>query len=338
MPPPSLEQIPSLSTEHAGLLRACGISDAAVLSTCDADELRLKLEYAGWQAGLRHRVPSVEAIRGWIVASEMLLEAGQDAALPSPAINGVREAYVAPKRPPAPPAGTPAGAWTPPGLRVAKEVAGVEPAADMESMAQQSAEADTRVWRKVNPSKFRTIEDYNEKPAEPLLRVAAETGQPVNIPERAIPRISGSESKAPSRFVVRGVVHPMGTAVWIGALLSILWRLGLLATLIWIPFFFMKEDLQTNLAQHRMEALCVLGGLALLGVGQLWAMKLRCRVCSCHLYYSRRTIKNKKSHNIPGTGKVFSLSLHLLIFRWFRCMYCGTAIRLSERKRDEDEE
>ena len=337
MPPPSLEQIPALSTDHAGLLRACGVSDAVVLSTCDADELRLKLEYAGWQAGLRHRVPSVEAIRGWIVAADMLVDSVPEAVTDS-GTDGIREAYVAPKRPAAPPAGTPSGAWTPPSLRVAKEVAGVEPAADMEAMAQQSAEADTRVWRKVNPSKFRTIDDYNEKPAEPLLRVAAETGQAVNIPERAIPRITGTEARAPSRFVVRGVVHPMGTAVWIGAALSILWRLGLLATLIWIPIFFMKEDLQTNLAQHRMEALYVLGALAVLGMGQLWALKLRCRVCSCHLFYSRRTIKNKKAHNIPGTGKVFSLSLHLLIFRWFRCMYCGTAIRLSERNRDEDEE
>jgi hypothetical protein len=65
----------------------------------------------------------------------------------------------------------------------------------------------------------------------------------------------------------------------------------------------------------------------------------RCRICSCNLFYSKNCLKNRKAHHIPGIGYVASLSLHLLIFGWFRCMYCGTAIRLrpSEVKRQDQE-
>jgi hypothetical protein len=77
--------------------------------------------------------------------------------------------------------------------------------------------------------------------------------------------------------------------------------------------------------------------LAVLGCMQLhFVGRARCRICSCNLFYSKNCLKNRKAHHIPGLGYVASLSLHLLIFGWFRCMYCGTAIRLRPTKREED--
>ena len=79
--------------------------------------------------------------------------------------------------------------------------------------------------------------------------------------------------------------------------------------------------------------------LLILGCMQLhFAGRSRCRICSCNLFYSKNCHKNRKAHLIPGLGYVASAALHLLTFGWFRCMYCGTAIRLrpGQGRRGDD--
>ena len=61
------------------------------------------------------------------------------------------------------------------------------------------------------------------------------------------------------------------------------------------------------------------------------ASKARCRVCSCPLFYVRLCRKHQAAHYVPLVGIACSTALHLLFFKWMRCMYCGTAIRLRHR-------
>jgi hypothetical protein len=41
-------------------------------------------------------------------------------------------------------------------------------------------------------------------------------------------------------------------------------------------------------------------------------------------------LKNRKAHHIPVLGYVFAVAVHIVLFRWFRCTYCGTPVRLKE--------
>jgi hypothetical protein len=56
----------------------------------------------------------------------------------------------------------------------------------------------------------------------------------------------------------------------------------------------------------------------------------RCKICSQPLFVPKGANKNSKAHHVPVIGYIIPTALHLLVFRWFRCTYCGTAVRVKE--------
>jgi hypothetical protein len=146
-------------------------------------------------------------------------------------------------------------------------------------------------------------------------------------------RIKGGGG-AVSRWVRRGVVHPRPVHTWIGALVSVLWRVAMVCAITGFVYFLTHVE---NPADYKLHVALGGGFLLILSMMQLHFIgRSRCRICSCNLYHSKNCLKNSKAHHIPGFGYVASAALHLLIFGWFRCMYCGTAIRLKpspDRKR-----
>ena len=126
---------------------------------------------------------------------------------------------------------------------------------------------------------------------------------------------------------VRGVRHPDGLKVYLGALVTfstifLLLLVGIAAII--FPFYPEAEAYRMEFAG--LFVLTLLFGL----IYVFMAIGMRCRVCSCHLFYSRRCLKNKKAHRILGAFPMLAQTLHILAWRWFRCMYCGTAVRLRE--------
>lgn len=221
-----------------------------------------------------------------------------------------------------------------PAHRAAREAAH-SPAIHLNPARQPAPE---NAWRKVNPAQFATIEDYNEgrMAVQPLSRgplgtvdseEEPETGEEeAGRPSRRKQRIR-SQGEDLSRWVVRGVVHPRPVHVWLGALVSVVWRLALVTGVAGFLYLLIQVK---NPSAYRVEVIAGFAVLVVLGLIQLhFASRSRCRICSCNLFYSKNCHKNRKAHHIPGFGYVGSLALHLLLFRWFRCMYCGTAIRLS---------
>jgi hypothetical protein len=144
-------------------------------------------------------------------------------------------------------------------------------------------------------------------------------------------RINANEELG--RTVRRGVVHPNPALLVFGALISLVWRVALVAAIVAVPWLVMVVP---QASQYLHEILIATGVLLGLGIMQLIVMaRARCRICSCHLFYSRNCVKNRKAHYVPLVGKTASLALHLLLFQWFRCMYCGTAIKLWAAKAEE---
>ncbi|HEX7262157.1 MAG TPA: hypothetical protein VF258_10110, partial [Luteolibacter sp.] len=71
--------------------------------------------------------------------------------------------------------------------------------------------------------------------------------------------------------------------------------------------------------------------LPVLGIAYLiWGMHGSCRVCGQKLFVPRMCLKNSKAHQIRGLGHIVPVCLHILLFKWFRCTYCGTPIRLKK--------
>lgn len=58
--------------------------------------------------------------------------------------------------------------------------------------------------------------------------------------------------------------------------------------------------------------------------------KSSCPICTQKMYAVKRCLKHRNAHRWPLFGYMLPTSLHALFFKWFRCIYCGTAVRLKE--------
>ena len=307
----SLTVIPGLSPEAIEQLTACGIESPAMLAAIPPAELHRVLELTAWKKGLLNRAPTLDTVHHWARLAREVAFPMEDAGDK----DDIPEAIVVPRRekPPV------LGGYVPPAQRARLAAAGSPPPAAPIApppgeilqgiplpgfrTEAPAAMVSTSDKEELVSSRFNTFEDYQTGP----MRVAPLSRHSIDAPPEPVDpaemeRVAANEEIP--RTTRRGVVYPDPVLLVVGALVSLLWRVAVVAAVVAVPW---------------IAQLVVLG-------------KARCRICSCHLFYSRNCAKNRKAHSIPGLGKTASLALHLLLFQWFRCMYCGTAIKLWSNK------
>lgn len=211
----------------------------------------------------------------------------------------------------------------PPASGEKRTIAGDVPRAKVPEKRNSAAKAKRagEVPEALDSGRILGFEDYNKGKTrvEPLKR-GGSLAQPG---EKKLERPKFMDGKLP-RSVERGVLHPTPWRIGITSVLLLLTKLLTIAVIIALPVAAILDGKQ--LIPKVMPLV-----LAFLGVGLAYILssnRTRCRVCSCHFFYVRRCHKHKSAHRLPLVGPACTAALHLLMFRWMRCMYCGTAIRL----------
>lgn len=135
---------------------------------------------------------------------------------------------------------------------------------------------------------------------------------------------STNRGKSPdSRRFVRGILHPSPGKMFFAAFFAILVRLALLAFIVLMSLIVLDQvDLRAT-----WFAL-ILPVAALFHVATMG--QARCRVCGLKEFVPSRAHKHRQSHQLLFFGPIVSTALHLILFRWFRCMFCGTPIRIRK--------
>lgn len=201
--------------------------------------------------------------------------------------------------------------------------------------APPQSDGSTRQAGEETPkSRFRTFDDYKEGRirVRPLDRHSVTIGEDT---ERDTASEQGSfeaeqeEKRRMPRWRIRGVRYPDPGKALFGAFITLMAIfLTILTAIACVLFPFYLED-------RRLEFAALAGANLLFALFYLFfATGVRCRTCTCHLFYSRRCLKNAKAHRLLGGFPLVAQAIHMLIFRWFRCMYCGTAIRLKDDRED----
>jgi len=134
------------------------------------------------------------------------------------------------------------------------------------------------------------------------------------------------------RRVERGVQYPLPGRVLITSVFLLLFKLSLFGTIVGLTTAMIVDQESLIYVIWLPASLIVFGILFVMS-----AHRTRCRICSCHMFYNRRCFKHQKAHRLWGLGYGGSAALHGILFKWLRCMYCGTAIRLRPPKPDSDE-
>ena len=210
------------------------------------------------------------------------------------------------------------------------EVFSDEDSDSKENIAQRQVYVDEPEPDTIDKSKLVSLEEYREGKT----RVDPLAGGRVRGANNFADKPKFLDGRLP-RAVERGVPYPQPGKLAFTGLLVLINRFVLLATVFVLPLALYFDSTFFGLA----VALPILVVFVIIGLMHFSAtLRTRCRVCSCQFFRMRRCDKHRLAHNLPLMGYSFATALHLILFKWMRCMYCGTAIRLRPRLKKEPSE
>lgn len=183
----------------------------------------------------------------------------------------------------------------------------------------------------VNRSRIRSTQEFLDPNAKPeTIDHKARAAQRMQILRAALPETNRGVNPSSRRYI-RGVLHSHPNQVWWGALFTLACHffipIGIFAafalllkdngstTFQWVPSWFLAFPL----------GVFVVGALYL-----LISYGCSCRICGQKCFVPRNCLKNRKAHHLPVLGNIFAVALHIVLFRWFRCSFCGTPVRLKQ--------
>ncbi len=350
-----LGSIPGIGKATLELLEAAGFSDAESLSKAGVDELASELERANRILQISKRAPVRGNIQKWIAAARNLTGVASDAnvavTMPvnyelSPDVVGML-------------AGAPFAIPLPARLLMEQQLAvgDIPPAillnrysGDLEVRVEDRAAparssgprvaanngnvriAESMGMRveKIDSSKLRSTEEVANGSLRPV-SVKAENGNDRVALIRG-PREETNKGRDPkSRFYIRGVLHSHPVSLASGAFFTlamvVLLPLGVAAT----TLLLLSDIMPEHFGWAPKSLLAFPFSVPLFGLGYLfWGLPGSCRICSQKLFVPKICLKNAKAHQLPLMGHIIPLCIHILLFRWFRCTYCGTPVRLKK--------
>jgi len=353
-----LKSIPGIGKLSLELLEAAGFSDAESLAKAGVDKLAKELERANSILQIAKRAPGRENVEQWIAAARDLtgvviddpVESDAPAEPASPVNHEMSPRVVSML------GSMPFAIPLPANVLVDRQlaVADIPPAI---LLNRYSGDLDVRVDERVPAPK-----QVNHAVVSSNVRIAETSGTRVEIDSsrikstdvlagpkpRAItpeiakdndrvaliraPRVETNHGRNPqSRRYVRGVLHSHPVSIGLGALVTLILAMMLPVAIISGLLLLLSEEVPAHFGWVPKWLLAFPLGLPLVGLAYLiWSVRGSCRICGQRLFVPRLCLKNARAHRIRGLGHIIPVCLHILLFKWFRCTYCATTVRLKE--------
>lgn len=319
-----LKQIENLGAIAADFLVAAGVEGINSLAMSDALVLRQEMEGANAILNIGEVIPSISEIEGWIGSARSIVDLEEpDSIVKLEADAVVPEIRILDAIP------------VSPTLLVEQNI-GVRDVAPMEVFLEEEFESasEDSVGLERHSERAEVQERVNIREVAPMLLRRTddeEDGTSIVRPLernsiRDIRKTASSElnagKKLHSRGYIRGVLHPQPVRVRFAAFISIV-------TLLLLPATFVAGGLM--LAKHSLWLAVVPAAFLVFGILYfLYARGLKCRICGQPLFSPKACHRHIKGHRFPFLGYILPTSIHILLFHWFRCMYCGTSVRIKE--------
>ncbi len=342
-----LKSIPGIGKASLELLEAAGFANVEALARAGVDELAKELERANAILQISKRPPARGNVEKWISSARNLAGLGQDrsvdVAMP---VNYELAPQVVSML-----ASAPYAIPLPARFLVEQQLAvGDIPAAIL--LNRYSGDLEVRIENRIPaPKPLRaSASSGNVKIAESIgfrldpdqLRlkpiaslaigvVSAANGDDYLAAFRSPAVATNNEADALSRRVVRGVMHHHPAMLGFGALLTLALAALLPVAIVSGGLLLLSRELPAHFGWVPEWLLAFPISLPVFGFAYLfWAIPGGCRICGQKLLYPRMCMKNTRAHHIRGLGYIIPLCIHILLFKWFRCTYCGTPVRLKK--------
>jgi len=347
-----LRSIPGIGKSAFELLEAAGFSDAESLAKAGLDELVTELERANRILQISKRPPVRENLRRWITSAQdltgitnesardeempvnheispkvVLMLADAPFAIPLPAKILVEQHLAVGDVPPAILLNRYAGDLE---VKVEERVPGLKygKPAHASSNVRLADVSGTR--REIDVSRIKSTDVLAGDAVRRVVANSSAGDERVALIRG--PRMETNRGRDPeSRFYVRGVMHSHPISMAVGALVTLLLAIMLPIGIVSSLLLLLSSENPGNFGWVPGWLLVFPAGLPVLGVFYLiWGLRGSCRICGQKQFVPRVCLKNVKAHSFPGLGHIIPACFHMLVFRWFRCTYCGTPVRLKK--------
>lgn len=188
------------------------------------------------------------------------------------------------------------------------------------------------------PSAFFEKESTNAKPApldksrilsmEEYQQEGSKVAQPAEPKQNNLTRTTKKETNEgvnpESKFFIKGVLHQDIPKFKIGSYAFLFFNLLILIIFAVTPLAVIDKE---------NYWWCIFApGLMLPAIFIYFTMcqKASCPICTQKQYALKRCLKHKNAHRWPIFGYMLPTCLHALFFKWFRCIFCGTSVRIKE--------
>ncbi|MFD2255447.1 DUF4332 domain-containing protein [Luteolibacter algae] len=361
---PTLNEISGIDPSSLELLEAVGIRNAENLAKQDTDFLVSELEKANEVLEITEHTPGRAEVAEWISAAGTLTGGGEVVAAPAPAraprkveksdqepVNYEGNAEVAAMLAEAPYAvPMPGKKMMEQNLKVSDVPAGIllnrysgdldVRIADSDGVEKEPlvVNASKSKAERLRPGAKRPFDPTQVKPmsaiASPAVRVpVSKSGHEEDrVALIRAPREKTNRGKDPnSRRYIRGVLHTHPWSLRFGAVASLLLIIDLPLAIISAILLLLSDQMPETITWVPKWILVFPVALPVLGLLYfIWGFTGKCRICTQKLFVHKAALKHVKAHSLLGMGYVVPLSLHLLLFSWFRCSSCGTPVRLKK--------
>ncbi|MEJ6582334.1 MAG: DUF4332 domain-containing protein [Akkermansiaceae bacterium] len=316
-----LKQIGNLSASDAEFLVAAGVESLPTLAGSNASVLQEEMTGANAILAIDEFVPSISVIESWIEEAKKIgdiEEPERVITLPLEAVEEEIEILAA--------IPVPASVLIKQNINV-RDVAPMEifleEELEPESINVEAQDDEPEVRRKIDilevaPFAVRRSDEESDGSTQikPLEKSSIRDIRKTPSPEL------NKGKKLHSRAYIRGVLHPQALRVRFAALVSLI-------ILILLPATFVAGGLM--LAKFTLWLAVIPAAFLLFGILYgTHARGLKCRICGQPLFAPKACHRHVKAHRFPFLGYILPTSIHILLFHWFRCMYCGTSVRIKE--------
>lgn len=352
----TLDSIPGIGKSSLELLEAAGFSSAETLARAGVDELAKELERANRILQISSKTPEWSEVEEWIGTARSITGIADEKKSDSVSmpINYEKDSKVAAQLASAPFAIPLPGKY----LMEHKIPVGDIPPAML--LNRYSGELDVKKTEerapapRVNTSSVQSVSirgsealtpsrlDIDVDRVKPLESMAGsskrmrKSGSPKTAQDERValirsPKEETNKGKDPnSRRYIRGVLHSHPMSMIFGAIVTLLVTVMLPIAIASGLLLLLSRQMPGNFSWVPPWVLAFPAALPVFGIMYLIWGRGSCRICGQRQFVPRMTLKNAKAHYVPGLGYIIPVCFHILLFRWFRCTYCGTPVRLKK--------
>ena len=127
-----------------------------------------------------------------------------------------------------------------------------------------------------------------------------------------------------SRRFIKGVLHSRAGDFMVSTFFFLLSIALFLSAFVLTPLLFLDKH------EYWWAAFAPL--LMVVGIFVYFAFTRRamCPICNQKQYAIKRCLKHRNAHHWGMLGYMLPTAIHVVLFKWFRCIFCGTSVRLKE--------